>query len=98
MREVSEDQLKTTRYEGLEPGDTIGQTGIEYTYDHLLRGVDGATRVQVDALGRPKGDPLSDREPESGNNLVLTIDADVQAAGERRSGSSACLGRSLPWT
>ncbi len=86
VREVSGEQLKTTRYEGLEPGDTIGQTGIEYTYDHLLRGADGATRVQVDALGRPKGDPLSDREPESGNNLVLTIDADVQAAGEQAIG------------
>jgi penicillin-binding protein 2 len=82
VREVSEDQLKTPKYERLVPGDTVGWSGLEYTYDHLLRGQDGATRIQVDAFGSPKGEPLSAREPVSGNNLILTLDEEVQAAGD----------------
>jgi penicillin-binding protein 2 len=82
VREVDEEELKDPRYESLEPADMVGQQGVEYTYDSLLRGVNGATRVQVDASGRPTGGQLSLREPRTGNNLALTIDADVQAAGE----------------
>ncbi len=36
------------------PGDQIGQTGIEYQYDNVLRGRNGAIRIQVDASGEPK--------------------------------------------
>jgi penicillin-binding protein 2 len=82
VREVNEDQLEDPRYETLEPGDTIGQDGVEYAYDSLLRGVNGATRVKVDATGTPTGQPLTEREPAEGNDLVLTIDDKVQQAGE----------------
>jgi penicillin-binding protein 2 len=82
VREVDEEELKDPRYESLNPADQVGKEGVEYTYDNLLRGVNGATRVQVDASGRPTGGQLSLREPRSGNNLALTIDANVQAAGE----------------
>jgi penicillin-binding protein 2 len=80
--EVTEEQLAEPRYESLEPGDQIGQTGVEYQYDHLLRGQPGATRLQVDALGRPKGGELSSEQATAGNDLRLTIDSEVQQAGE----------------
>jgi penicillin-binding protein 2 len=83
VREVTEEQLKEPQYESLEPGDEVGQTGVEDTYDSQLRGVNGTTRVQVDAAGRPTGGTLSVRDPQPGNNLRLSIDADLQAAGER---------------
>jgi penicillin-binding protein 2 len=79
--EINSDQLKDPRYKGLVPGDEIGQDGVEYEYDRYLRGRAGATRVQVDSLGRPKGQ-LSVVPPKPGNNLRLSIDADLQAAGE----------------
>jgi penicillin-binding protein 2 len=82
VREIDEDELKEPRFRVLDPGDMVGKDGLEATYDHLLRGEDGATRVQVDALGRPKGEPLRAREPVAGNNLILNIDTDVQEAGE----------------
>jgi penicillin-binding protein 2 len=85
--EVTAEQLAEPRYEQLEPGDQIGQTGVEYQYDHLLRGQPGATRIQVDALGRPRGEELSSEEATAGNDLQLTIDAKVQAAGEEALGS-----------
>jgi penicillin-binding protein 2 len=79
--EVSEEELKQGRYRSLEPGDMIGKDGVEYEYDRYLRGRSGATRIQVDSFGRPKGE-LSVVEPEPGDDLQLTIDADLQQAGE----------------
>jgi penicillin-binding protein 2 len=81
--EVSEEQLKEPRYRDLEPGDTVGQDGVEYQYDGILRGRAGATRIQVDSLGRPTpGGQLKVVEPEPGDNLWLTIDTGLQEAGE----------------
>ncbi|MGH2980901.1 MAG: penicillin-binding transpeptidase domain-containing protein, partial [Solirubrobacterales bacterium] len=68
-------------YKGLKPGDLIGQDGVEYTYDRYLRGRAGATRVQVDSMGRPKGQ-LSVVPPKPGNSLQLSIDSGIQTAGE----------------
>jgi penicillin-binding protein 2 len=81
-REVTEDQLKEPRYQGLQPGDQVGQTGVEDTYDTVLRGTNGMTRVQVDASGQPTGRTLSQVEPKAGDNLLLTIDPTVQEAGD----------------
>jgi penicillin-binding protein 2 len=82
VSEVTADQLEEPRYQELIPGDQVGQTGLEYEYDHLLRGRNGATRVQVDATGSPQGQALSSEEAVAGNNLRTTLDTDVQAAGE----------------
>jgi penicillin-binding protein 2 len=81
--EVTEEQLKEARYRGLQPGDEVGQDGVEYTYDRYLRGVPGLTRIQVDALGQPtRNGQLVSTPPVPGDNLKLTIDPGVQAAGE----------------
>jgi penicillin-binding protein 2 len=81
--EVSEDELEQSRYRDLEAGDVVGKDGIEYQYDRLLRGRAGATRIQVDSLGRPTpGGQLRVLEPVPGDNLRLTIDSGLQEAGE----------------
>ena len=82
VREINEEQLQEPRYQDLQPGDEIGQEGLESAYDHVLRGLNGSTRVQVDASGLPTGRAASVQEPEPGNDLVLTIDSDLQAVGE----------------
>src|SRR6187551_1291113 len=81
--EVDEEELKEARYRNLEPGDTIGKEGVEAQYDKVLRGRDGATRFQVDALGQPTpGGQLDVVEPTPGDNLRLTIDSGLQEAGD----------------
>jgi penicillin-binding protein 2 len=81
--EVSEDELKEPIYKSLVPGDEIGKGGVEYTYDRYLRGRPGLTRIQVNALGQPTpGGQLVSERPVPGDNLKLSIDPDVQAAGE----------------
>jgi penicillin-binding protein 2 len=90
--EISEEELKDSRYQGLEPGDEIGKGGVEYSYDRFLRGEPGRTRIQVNALGQPTpGGQLVSEAPTPGENLKLSIDADVQAAGE-----AALAARGLP--
>jgi penicillin-binding protein 2 len=79
--EVTGKQLEQGRYAGVTLGDRVGQSGIEYTYDRYLRGRNGATRVQVDARGRPKG-ALAVDDPAPGKELRLSIDLSVQKAGQ----------------
>jgi penicillin-binding protein 2 len=91
--EVSEEQLKEPRYRGLEPGENVGQDGVEYQYDKVLRGRDGATRIQVDALGQPTpGGQLDVVEPVPGDNLRLTIDSGLQEAGDGALASQGLAG------
>jgi penicillin-binding protein 2 len=90
--EVNEEELKRGPYRNLEPGDEVGQGGLEATYDRFLRGKPGLTRIQVNALGQPTpGGQLYSKPPTPGENLKLTIDPKVQEAGE-----AALAGRGLP--
>jgi penicillin-binding protein 2 len=84
--EVTAEQLKEPRYAGLEQGDLVGQSGIEYEYDRFLRGQAGTDRVQVDALGTPTRQ-LEGTPAEAGDNIRLTIDSDLQAYAEGALGS-----------
>lgn len=62
-------------------GDGIG--GVESAYDLLLRGTTGIITAEVDALNQPI--PLSPIREQPGNNgadLVLTLDAGLQAVAE----------------
>jgi penicillin-binding protein 2 len=80
--EVSQEQLDDPRYSDVELGDRVGRSGIEAEYDRFLRGRNGASRVQVDALGNLNR-RLSSREPEQGRQLRLSVDVDVQTAGQQ---------------
>ncbi len=82
--EVSEKELEEAPYEGLEPGEIVGQGGVEYTYDRWLRGTPGISRYEVNSLGEPTpGGKLASTPPEPGDNLKLTINPAVQVAGEQ---------------
>ena len=82
VQEVNPDQLGRPEYRGVTQGDRIGQSGLESTYDRILRGENGATRVRVDALGRLQTDRRpSVKEPVPGRQLRLTLDLDVQRRG-----------------
>jgi penicillin-binding protein 2 len=91
--EVSEEELKERAYKGLEPGDEVGQGGVEASYDRYLRGAPGLTKIQVNAFGEPTpGGQLVSIPPAPGDNLKLTIDPEVQSAGESALGSFGLRG------
>ena len=64
-----------------EPGDSIGKTGVERAYEPDLRGTPGERTIEVNAKGELL-DVVSDTPPESGDDLWLTIDVDLQAYAE----------------
>jgi penicillin-binding protein 2 len=80
--EINAQELKEPRFRGVAQGTVVGQGGIESVYDRYLRGKPGATRIQVDALGRPKGE-LALRQPIQGKQLKLSIDLDLEKAGQQ---------------
>jgi penicillin-binding protein 2 len=80
--EIDAEQLEAKADQGYRSGDRIGKTGIEAVYDTYLRGVRGEGRVFVDALGRITSEREFSQLPEPGDNIRLTIDADLQRAAE----------------
>lgn len=64
-----------------EPGDVVGQSGIEASYENVLQGIKGEQVVFVDADGNIVNHSSS-VEPQSGSDVVLTLDADIQKAAE----------------
>src|SRR6185437_7432118 len=79
--EVSEEDLNTPKFEFYEPGDVVGKSGVEETYDALLRGQDGSRDVIVDSHGREVG-YFGMQHATPGHDLKLTIDNDIQRAAE----------------
>jgi penicillin-binding protein 2 len=84
--EVTKEQLDESAYRGAEMGDRVGQSGVEATYDRYLRGRNGATRVQVDAMGSLTG-ALSTKQPRAGRQLRLSVDLKVQETGQEALGT-----------
>lgn len=83
--EISPQKLELPKYKnhGFKPGDVIGKEGLEATYDHFLRGRDGNRTVIVDSLGRIR-DVVEVIKPIPGQDLVTTIDLDLQLAAEQQ--------------
>ena len=81
VSEVSATQRSTTEFENLPLGIQVGQYGAELAYDAILRGRPGEKGVEVDALGHER-QVVSHVQPVQGDDLYLTIDADVQRAAE----------------
>ncbi len=81
LGEVSREMLQKESAYALEPGDIMGKSGIERFYDAVLRGTNGYRYSTVDALGRETGNFHGGRDtvPVPGNNVILTLDLDLQA-------------------
>jgi penicillin-binding protein 2 len=80
--EMTARQRKDPRYRDVDLGDRVGQSGVELEYDRFLRGENGATRLQVDALGNLNR-RLRRERPKPGSQLRLSVDLDVQEAGQQ---------------
>ncbi|MGI8555624.1 MAG: penicillin-binding transpeptidase domain-containing protein, partial [Pyrinomonadaceae bacterium] len=81
--EIDPKQLKKPEYAGkFKPGDIIGKAGLEQYYDQYLRGEPGYKKVLVDSRGRVQAE-LEVVQPQPGQDLVSTIDIDLQLAAEK---------------
>ena len=84
-KEVSPQQLKKDDY--YKPGDYVGYSGIEKQYEYYLRGKKGYKFMLVDSKRKEIGkyrNGADDIPSEKGDDLVLSIDADVQRVAEEQ--------------
>lgn len=91
VAEISKEQISrfNQKYLGVfsfDQGDMIGKSGIEEVWERYIRGLDGISIVEVDARGRraetesPRTLGFKPQDEIPGNNLILTIDRDIQDA------------------
>ncbi|MCS3530041.1 penicillin-binding protein 2 [Chryseobacterium sp. JUb7] len=82
--EVNEKEIKKDSTYYL-PGDFIGKTGVEKSYEKELRGVKGMKYIQKDIrlrnIGSYKNGTL-DKDVITGKDITLTIDYDLQRMAE----------------
>jgi len=83
--EVSEEMLNHPRFELYNPGDVVGQSGIELEYNNILMGQNGSKQVVVNNKGKEVGQ-LDEKPAQAGKSLKLTVDIDLQIAAEQALG------------
>ncbi len=81
IQELSGEEIKKGLYQQRRLGDLIGKTGVEKVYEATLVGTDGEALEIVDSMGRSKG-KIAKREPEKGQNIILTLDYALQEKAE----------------
>ena len=78
-----EEREQEANYRGT---DHIGKIGLEQSYEAELHGITGFEEVEVDAGGRAVR-LLRRTAPVAGNNLVLTVDLELQKVAEEAFGN-----------
>ena len=90
MNQMTPAELATLGHQGYEASEMVGRVGLEKEWENYLRGKKGRERYALDArerridpdeaAGLIEGDPVI--EPVAGNDVVLTIDAELQQLAE----------------
>ena len=79
---ITESEYDALVEKGYKIRDRIGRTGVEAAYETHLRGKWGGQMLEVNAMGEVQRN-LGDRPSESGQDLTLTLDLDLQRAAEQ---------------
>lgn len=74
---ITAQELASPTYAGYGRTDLIGKGGLEQVYDRNLRGRPGVEQLSVDHLGAVTG-VISQTPPTAGDDLVTSLDANVQ--------------------
>jgi len=84
VAEVNRSNLEKDDY--YSQGDIIGKQGVELSYEKYLRGEKGIKFIQKDRFNRDIGsynNGLNDKNSKAGNDLIITIDSELQEYGEQ---------------
>ena len=84
--ELNQTELTQKKSEGYRLGDVMGKMGVEYAYEKELRGEWGGLKLGVDGAGRIVS-LLGENPAQVGQDIILTIDANVQQAAEKALGT-----------
>ena len=76
---INEEEYKNNS--GYSMNDYIGKAGIEYVFEPYLRGENGSKQTDMSIDGTTTGEYIT-KEAVQGDNVVLTIDANLQSTAE----------------
>ena len=79
--EVSSYEIEKGLFKNVTQGSIVGKSGLEKSYDKVLRGEDGAFMEEVDVAGNVVKH-YDSVQPVPGKNLQLTLDYSLQKALE----------------
>ena len=72
------------------PGFKVGKTGVEIARERDLRGSAGALKIEVNSVGRVIRElPEQSVAPQQGQDVVMTLDADIQQYAYERLGQDS---------
>lgn len=74
---VDEEEYQALKRAGYLASDRIGKSGVEGWYEEALRGTPGTKQIEKDASGREIR-VLAEEAARPGNDLILSIDLDLQ--------------------
>lgn len=77
---LTDEEYEANKENGYQLSDTIGKTGIEYTYEKELRGTPGKKIVSIDASGMKSEKVIE--EPVNGVAIILSIDSKIQKVAQ----------------
>lgn len=81
LQEASPEEIKSNSDRTWIPGEMVGKAGLEKQYEEILSGKAGKLIEMVDSLGRSRGE-VERIEPQKGQDLILSIDVDLQNRAE----------------
>lgn len=79
---ISPEELKQYAAAGYRQVDSVGKTGVESSYETVLRGQPGERVFEVDARHNVMS-VVGETDPIDGQDLFLTVDLDLQKAAEQ---------------
>ncbi len=80
--QISADEIKNKKFKNYGPNDVVGKTGLEQVYEHFLQGTKGQAKFLVNSNQEIVGS-LGSVAPVPGNDLVLSLDTNVQRIAEQ---------------
>jgi penicillin-binding protein 2 len=91
LTQMTADELKRLGPLGYEPHELVGRYGLEAEWENYLRGKKGIEQYAVDARGHRIDDAAAADliqgartiDPVAGNDVYLTLDADLQRIAEK---------------
>jgi len=79
---IYKEEYEQLKSKGYGMNDILGKDGVEKIFEEYLRGKDGTSSIEQNIEGKLT-QVLTSKPPVPGNNVLLTIDAEIQAVAEK---------------
>ncbi|HEY52116.1 MAG TPA: penicillin-binding protein 2, partial [Caldilineae bacterium] len=80
MGPIPEETKDSYEEKGYNADAWVGWTGLEFTYEDVLRGIPGVRVIEVDVNGHEQAVIGEERPAQPGQNLILSLDLELQKA------------------